>query len=40
MAEGGVRIGMIRTQLGIQGFEQDGPFEAAKALVSFIQEFK
>jgi hypothetical protein len=40
MVEGGVRIGMIRTQLGIQGFEQDGPFEAAKALVSFIQEFK
>ncbi|WKY49122.1 hypothetical protein Q5O24_07380 [Eubacteriaceae bacterium ES3] len=38
MAQQGIQIGMLRTQLGIQGYEQDGPFEAAKALVSFIQQ--
>ncbi|MBU4440375.1 MAG: hypothetical protein KJ779_12460 [Firmicutes bacterium] len=36
MKETGVQIGMIRTQLGIPGYEQDGPFLAAQALIQFI----
>lgn len=36
----GVKIGMIRTQLGIPGYEQEGPFLAAKALIKFIDELK
>ena len=38
MRETGVQIGMIRTQLGIPGYEQDGPFLAAQALIQFIDE--
>ncbi|MBI4857627.1 MAG: hypothetical protein HY818_12880 [Acetobacterium woodii] len=38
MKETGVQIGMIRTQLGIPGYEQDGPFLAAQALIQFIDE--
>lgn len=38
MKETGVQIGMIRTQLGIPGYEQDGPFLAAQALIQFIEE--
>jgi hypothetical protein len=38
MRETGVQIGMIRTQLGIPGFEQDGPFVAAQALIQFIDQ--
>ncbi|KNZ40435.1 hypothetical protein [Acetobacterium bakii] len=38
MEETGVKVGMIRTQLGIPGYEQDGPFLAAKALIKFIDE--
>ena len=34
----GVKIGMIRTQLGIPGYEQEGPFLAAKALIKFIDK--
>ncbi len=30
-------VGMIRTQLGIPGYEQDGPLSAAAALVHFIK---
>lgn len=36
MQETGVQIGMIRTQLGIPGYEQNGPFQAAQALIQFI----
>ncbi len=36
MNDNGVKIGVIRTQLGIPGFEQDGPFEAAQGLIDFI----
>ncbi|WP_286946743.1 hypothetical protein [Acetobacterium sp. UBA5834] len=36
MQETGVKIGMIRTQLGIPGYEQNGPFQAAQALIQFI----
>ena len=38
MQETGVKIGMIRTQLGIPGCEQDGPYIAAEALVAFIDQ--
>lgn len=38
MKETGVQIGMIRTQLGIPGYEQDGPFLAAQALIQFIDK--
>ncbi len=38
MNDNGVKIGVIRTQLGIPGFEQDGPFEAAKGLINFIMD--
>jgi cytochrome c556 len=34
----GIHIGTIRTQLGIPGYEQNGPIEAAKALIDFINE--
>ena len=37
MKEKGIEIGMIRTQLGIPGREQDGPLEAATALVNFVK---
>ncbi|MEG0378175.1 MAG: hypothetical protein RR614_06815, partial [Eubacterium sp.] len=36
----GIEIGVIRTQLGIPGYEQDGPFIAAKALIDFIKKLK
>lgn len=36
MAKAGVKIGELRTQLGISGFEQDGPLQAAKALLKLI----
>lgn len=36
MQETGVKIGMIRTQLGIPNYEQNGPFQAAQALIQFI----
>jgi len=38
MRETGVEIGMIRTQLGIPGYEQNGPFLAAQALIQFIDQ--
>lgn len=38
MQETGVQIGMIRTQLGIPGYEQNGPFQAAQALIQFIDK--
>jgi len=38
MRETGVQIGMIRTQLGIPGYEQNGPFLAAEALIQFIDQ--
>jgi energy-coupling factor transporter ATP-binding protein EcfA2 len=38
MTDNGVRIGMIRTQLGIPGFEQEGPFVAARSLIHFIDQ--
>ena len=38
MRETGVQVGMIRTQLGIPGYEQDGPFLAAQALIAFIDQ--
>ncbi len=37
MKEKGIEIGMIRTQLGIPGREQEGPLEAATALVNFVK---
>lgn len=40
MQEQGIEIGMIRTQLGIPGHEQDGPLKAAEALVEFIRKLK
>ncbi|NLN98388.1 MAG: hypothetical protein GX127_08445 [Eubacteriaceae bacterium] len=36
MKESHMPVGMIRTQLGISGYEQQGPLEAAAALVDFI----
>ncbi|WP_303871331.1 hypothetical protein [Acetobacterium wieringae] len=38
MQETGVQIGMIRTQLGIPNYEQNGPFQAAQALIQFIDK--
>lgn len=38
MKEKGIQTGVIRTQLGIPGYEQDGPFMAAQALVEFIKK--
>lgn len=38
MEKNGIKIGMIRTQLGIPGYEQEGPFIAAKGLVDFIEK--
>ncbi|MDO4288865.1 MAG: hypothetical protein Q4C55_06725 [Eubacterium sp.] len=40
MKEKGIEIGMIRTQLGIPGREQDGPLAAATALVDFVKNLK
>ena len=36
MKETGVKVGTIRTQLGIQGNEQSGPEEAARGIVDFL----
>ena len=38
MIENNVRIGELKTQLGIDGFEQQGPMIAAKALLKLIEE--
>lgn len=40
MEKHGVKSGVIRTQLGIPGHEQDGPYEAAEALIQFIKQMK
>lgn len=40
MKEKQIGIGMIRTQLGIPGNEQDGPLTAAQSLVDFIKKLK
>ena len=40
MKEKGIKIGMIRTQLGIPGREQEGPLAAATALVNFVKNLK
>lgn len=40
MANAGVKIGELRTQLGINGFEQEGPLQAAKALLKLIDSQK
>jgi len=37
MKDSNMPVGMIRTQLGISGYEQEGPLEAADALVNFIK---
>jgi len=34
--ERGVRVGQIRTRLGIEGWEREGPLEAAKALFKLV----
>ncbi|MCJ7653285.1 MAG: phosphoenolpyruvate carboxykinase, partial [Actinobacteria bacterium] len=34
----GVFVGQIRTRLGIEGYESEGPLEAARALMQLIQE--
>jgi len=34
----GLYIGQLRTRLGIKGYEEDGPREAAKALFALIAE--
>ncbi len=34
----GIFVGQIRTRLGIKGMENDGPIEAAKALLSIIEK--
>lgn len=36
MEESGVKTGMIKTQLGIEGFEHEGPKTAAKGIVDFL----
>ena len=34
----GVRVGQLRTRLGLDGFEQEGPKHAAQALFEAISE--
>ena len=36
MFKQGIKVGQIRTRLGVQGYEHSGPKEAAKALINFI----
>ena len=36
--EMGVKVGQVRTRLGIEGWEREGPLEAAKALFALILE--
>lgn len=38
MIKTNVKVGEIKTQLGIQGFEEDGPILAAKALLKLIND--
>ncbi len=40
MFETGVKVGEIRTMLGIEGYEKDGPHLAAQALLKVISKFK
>lgn len=40
MFETGVKVGEIRTMLGIEGYEKDGPHLAAQALLREISDFK
>ena len=36
MFKQGVKVGQIRTRLGVSGYEHSGPKEAAKALINHI----
>ena len=36
--EKGVKLGTVRTRLGVKGNEKDGPLKAAKALLKYIEE--
>jgi len=36
----GVRVGQIRTWLALEGYEQEGPKEAARALFDLIREMR
>lgn len=36
MRETGVKIGMIKTRLGLEGYEQDGPLAAAEKLINML----
>ena len=35
--ENGVKVGTLRTQLGINGFEEEGPMIAAKTLLNYLK---
>jgi methyl-accepting chemotaxis protein len=37
MMENGVKVGTLRTQLGINGFEEEGPMIAAKTLLNYLK---
>ena len=36
----GVKVGTLRTQLGINGFEEEGPMIAAKTLLNYLKANK
>lgn len=38
MFDENIKIGMLKTRLGITGFEQEGPLQAAKALIDMIEK--
>ncbi len=38
MRETGVKIGMIKTRLGLEGYEQDGPLAAAEKLIKMLND--
>ncbi len=38
MIDAGVKVGEVKTRLGIPGFEMEGPLQAAKALLEAIEE--
>ena len=36
----GMKIGELKTQLGIPGYEHEGPFKAARRLIKLINDGK
>ncbi len=37
LVKSNVKVGILRTQLGVEGYEEEGPLIAAKELLKFLK---